>query len=260
MVHYTKASAHSRVEITVPGAHALSFADSDTLYVSRTRGGDAYSGGVDVCKVSTGKKEEYLREKCDYYALLAGEDGEIIARNGTMNELEIYSGLKVKVMEKDLPAGQHKGMAITRDKRILVCDKRSDCIRVYDHSLELVKVLTNEDIVKPFYIAATQSGFVFTRMGPNPAVVKMDSEGNELWTFELDYPQGVAVDNNGDIYVCDAENDRIVMITTDGSQSFDMVTAKQLDGTSPFSIAICDTCLAVQLRDSDKIKLFNLTS
>ena len=263
--HFTK--AEHLWDIEVPGAHSISFKDGDTLFVSQVIGENVHEGGIIKC---TGLQQESFLppHACSYYAVAIGPDEEVVARNGTTNEIEIYSQLeKNKVFSWPLPAGKHKGLAVNKDGLIYMCDTSSHSVRVYHPTGDLIRVIQNSDMKSPHYLAVNHRGLVVTCMGDEPAVLYFDFEDQEDgewepdWEFgEFEWPSGVAIDDNNDIYVCDTEDKKVVMIAAGGDLTFDMVTEEMLGGKKPFAVAVYGNRLAVQLLDSDVVKLYELTS
>lgn len=92
-----------------------------------------------------------------------------------------------------------------------------------------------ESFNNPNGIAVDSSGNRYIADTYNNRVVKMDSSGNVLWVLgsetldsygnpaggyadgEFDYPQDVAVDSSGNVYVADGNNNRVVKINSSGT-------------------------------------------
>lgn len=242
----------------MPGAHGICFKDDETLYISKTIENKASTGGVITCSMNLQQKE-FFTKACSYYSIATGPASSIAVRNGTANELEIYSQQPTKVLSLQLPAGKHKGLAVDDNGQVYICDAESDCIRVYDASGDLAKVIKEKEIKRPQYIALTSTGFVVTCMGEQPATVCANRDGKVIWiNDELESPSGVAVDSNNDVYVCDTQERKVVMITNDGEFSFDMVDEHMLKHEKPFAVAVHGDKLAVQMLESDSLKLYRL--
>lgn len=244
----------------ISGAHDICFSDPHTLFVSQVIGPDTPSGGIARCVDDV--VFDYYTDKCSYYGISWLENG-LVVRDGPMNKIELISKEKVKIAEWQLPAGKHKGLDTTSQGYILICDSLGDCIRVYEASGQLIRVIKNSHTRKPQYIAASpeDDSFVFTCLhSESPAVTKMSLSGDVIWEYDdMEFPQGVAVDSNGDVYVCDSGNNKIIMITSDGLTTFNMVDRRHLDNKKPFAIALCEDMMAVQLMDEPVVKLFQLT-
>lgn len=249
--------------MSIPGAHSLSFRDPSTLYVSTVIGQKTPSqGGVVECSMDVHTKP-FFTSNCSYYSVATGPEGAVAVRNAICdkNDLEIYSQKGHKVVEWQLPAGKHKGMVIDAECNLYVCDASSHCIRVYDLTGELKRVIKNKEIRKPQYIALTLTGLVVTCMGDEPSLVSLSLDGEVLWSYdEFDWVAGVAVDGNNDIYVCDVVEKKVIMLANEGEVSFDLVDGSMLQNHQPFSVAVCGNKLAVQLLECDVVKLFTLTS
>lgn len=231
-------------------------------------GGDTHKGGIVKC---TGLQQESFlpAESCSYYAVSIGPDQEVVARNGTTNEMEIYSQIeRNKVFSWPLPSGKHKGLSVNKDGLIYMCDTSSHSVRVYHPTGDLVRVIQCSEMKSPHYLAVTERGLVVTCMGDEPGCLYFDleeeteeGEWEPDWEIsEFEYPSGVAIDDNNDIYVCDTEDKKVVMIAGGGEITFDIITSHMLGGKKPFSVAVHGNRIAVQLLDSDVIKVYELTS
>ncbi|XP_067931201.1 tripartite motif-containing protein 3-like [Watersipora subatra] len=259
MKHYTKAEHLGDVEVA--GASGVSFSDSDSLYISRAISKTSPNlGGIVSCTISLAQTD-FLTTPFSYYSVAGGPNGSVAVRNETANELEFYSKERVKVFNMELPTGKQKGIAIDGQGHIYVCDSESDCVRVYESSGNLSRVITSPDIRKPQNIALMTNAVVVTCHGDAPATVCLDNTNELLWeNDDLEEPVGVAVDDNNDVYVCDVDEGKVIMVTNDGEMTFDMLDEEQLQRGKPSDVAVSGNKMAVQLLNKDMVKLFRLTS
>lgn len=255
--HYGKATSDG-IDLEIRGAHDLCYQYEDTLLVSQVADHESQMGGVSV--YTRHGVKPLLEERSSYYGVAAMEDGAIAVRNGTTNKIEVYSRDNTRVSEFQLPSGKHKGIAVTQEGNILVCDSANDCIREYEVDGSLRRVIQNKAVKKPGYVATLDSSIIVTCAGHEPCVLKLTSAGKQIWKYkDIGFPQGISVDRNGDIYVCDAENKCIVMVTPDGAMSFKMISPGQLDNLMPFSVAVSRDKMAVQFMENNRIRTFRLT-
>lgn len=207
-----------------------------------------------------GIPKQVLKDQSSYYGIAIIDAGAIVVRNGTTNRIEVYSHDYNKINEFDLPAGMHKGIAATQDGNILVCDSSNGCIREYGVDGTLHRVIQNKEMENPSYVATHNSNIIVSCAGEEPCIIKLMADGSFIWHCdEIDFPQGIDVDKNGDIYVCDLENKQVTMLTPDGCTAFTMVRPDQLGHRLPSMVAVHEDRLAVKFMDSNIVQRFQLS-
>ena len=116
------------------------------------------------------------------------------------------------------------GLTIVGD-RIYVTDAGAMRVTVFDLDGNFLSYFAANSLVKPVNIVFHDNHFYLTDVSRQQIVI-LDREGNEVLSFgrfgregkpgELNYPNGLAVDENGQIYVADTNNSRIQIFNKDG--------------------------------------------
>lgn len=150
-------------------------------------------------------------------------DGDRVAR--------VYDagGTEIGLLQPPLSTGaNHVPVYLARDPQngeIYVADRPMGAIYIYDANGNYQRQYTAPDSIKgwqPLGMAFDKAGnFYATNVGSNPqAVVEMDRSGKLIRTFgeadALSFPNGVAVDGSGNVYVTDSNNGRLLVYTADG--------------------------------------------
>lgn len=130
----------------------------------------------------------------------------------------------------DVPQGSWPGMSFPYgltvvDDRTYVVDAGAMRVAVFDLEGNFISNFGVESLVKPVNIVFHDELFYITDVS-RQQIVLLDRDGNEVLSFgrfgrdgnpgELNYPNGLAVDENGQIYVADTNNSRIQIFNKDG--------------------------------------------
>ncbi|MCW3491151.1 6-bladed beta-propeller [Dethiobacter alkaliphilus] len=116
------------------------------------------------------------------------------------------------------------GIVVVEEK-IYVADAGTQKVTVFDLEGNFLSFFGEKDLVKPVNIVFKNQHFYFTDVGRQQIVI-LDKQGDEVYAFgvygkdgnpgELNYPNGLAVGNDGRIYVADTNNSRIQVFTSEG--------------------------------------------
>ncbi len=123
------------------------------------------------------------------------------------------------------------GLAVDRDGNIYVADMKNQRIQVFDQDGQFLRVFERSD-GEPFgsvaALAIHDGQLYVTELPGRISVFKLSGEkvleirdtGTDT---ALSFPNGIAVDGNGDIYVADSNNNRILVFDSEGKlvRSFD---------------------------------------
>ena len=115
--------------------------------------------------------------------------------------------------------GSPSDVAVTSNDELLVVDCIHNCIHRFTLDGDYIDKLSNHgnELSRPFSITIDPNDFILVIGSGNDQVVIFDSFGNLAHKFgsrgsdegEFLCPRGVAVNKNGDIYICDSYNKRI---------------------------------------------------
>ncbi|XP_071141673.1 tripartite motif-containing protein 2-like [Mytilus edulis] len=122
---------------------------------------------------------------------------------------------------------------IALKKNTLVYCKEGKGIMEVQLNGESEKTLVCLDMPSFSYVAVYGDNMYYTNKD-NHSVTCYDILGNLKWTFKntknLRYPQGIAVDNNGNVYVASMDTNSVVIITLDGKRCKTILSSR--DGLS----------------------------
>lgn len=157
---------------------------------------------------------------------------ERIYISDTSNHRVVVLDYNGKFLHKfgDVPQGSWPGMSFPYgltivDDRIYVVDAGAMRVAVFNLEGHFISNFAIDTLVKPVNIVFRDELFYITDVSRQQIVV-LDREGREVLSFgrfgregnpgELNYPNGLAVDENGQIYVADTNNSRIQIFNRDG--------------------------------------------
>ena len=137
---------------------------------------------------------------------------------------------------------QPNGIAIT-DTEVVVVENGKDCVSIFKHDGKLVRSITgkgNKKFNRPRGVALIPTGHLL--ISDEDGLKQCTVEGKQLTALgrpgsapmEFNCPGGIAVKQDGSIYVCDTYNKRVQILSPD--VSFQGVLANKLN--APYDIAI----------------------
>ncbi|CAG2195524.1 unnamed protein product [Mytilus edulis] len=122
---------------------------------------------------------------------------------------------------------------IALNKTVLVCCKSGKGIMEVQLNGESEKALVSFSMPPFSYVAVHGDNMYYTNKD-NHSVTCYDIHGNLKWEFKdtqtLQYPQGISVDNNGNVYVVSRDTHSVVIITPDGERCRTILSSR--DGLS----------------------------
>jgi hypothetical protein len=128
-------------------------------------------------------------------------------------------------------------VAVDSSGTIYVADIGNDRVQVFNSSYAYVRTMgvtgvpyetDGNHYFLPFHVDATQDGGWVVDETDGHRLIKLNADGTQAWTIgepgirgdddtHLYWPHGVAEHSNGDIYVVDSGNQRLVRYASDGS-------------------------------------------
>ncbi|VDI47695.1 Hypothetical predicted protein [Mytilus galloprovincialis] len=136
-------------------------------------------------------------------------------------------------MVKRIIYANEDSYGITVNKNTLVYCKEGKGIMEVQLNGESDKALVCLDMPSFSYVAVYGDNMYYTNKD-NHSVTCYDIHGNLKWEFKdtqiLRYPQGIAVDNNGNVYVASMDTNSVVIITLDGKRCKTILSSR--DGLS----------------------------
>ncbi len=107
---------------------------------------------------------------------------------------------------------------------LFVADKNNDRIQKFDknsqHKLTWDKTESGEYLFNTPFDIAVNSSFAYVADNARNRILKFDLNGNllSIWANgQFDNPQGITLDENGNVYVTDTSNDRVQIFDGDGN-------------------------------------------
>jgi len=143
----------------------------------------------------------------------------------TIAELPHVAGEEAPPPLQDAPGKlqQPRGVAVTKDGEILVCDFGNNRIQKFRHDLSLMQHWGTRgdqpgEFKDPCGVAVGPTGDVYVADTWNQRVQVFDKDGKYLreWSLGFYGPRGIAVDDKGFVFLADTGNNRIVRFTSAG--------------------------------------------
>ena len=171
-------------------------------------------------------------DNCIHSLVDDGEKGFVpigAAGKGDTAKLET-SSVTEKIGDGDLDSPA--GLAFDQEENILVVDTGNNRVVKFDKSGKLLSVViennSDNSLDMPWGIAVNHLGHILVSDWRNNRICVYDSEGKYLNSFgeipnslgqdyvQLKGPAGLSIDDDGDIYVADRDNDRVVIYDPEG--------------------------------------------
>ncbi|CAG2191500.1 TRIM2_3 [Mytilus edulis] len=168
-------------------------------------------------------------------AYIEGEN-TIAVTSGDMGQIVIHiidpnsRTIKRTIQTNEFPYG------ITLNKTVLVYCKSGKGIMEVQLNGESEKALVQFSMPPYSYVAVHGDNIYYTNKDNN-SVTCYDIHGNLKWEFKdtqnLQYPQGISVDSNGNVYVVSRDTHSVVIISPDGKRCRTILSSR--DGLKPTS-------------------------
>ncbi|XP_071141808.1 tripartite motif-containing protein 2-like [Mytilus edulis] len=140
--------------------------------------------------------------------------------------------LKSKKMKRSIKTSANP-FGITLNKNAIVYCKIDNGIMKIQLNSESEKTIVSLDMSAYSYVAVHDDNIYYTNKDRN-TVSCYEILGNLKWTFKdeenMQYPQGISVDNNGNVYVVSTNTNSVVIITPDGKRCRTILSSR--DGLS----------------------------
>lgn len=151
-------------------------------------------------------------------------------RNGRVVELSI-SGRLIRVFTDDRYMKRPLGIDVTTDDRLLVADRFTGALMIFDREGNLLRALGVKEPLKPAY----SGGRIY--LATRGSIVVLSDEGDYLYHFgrfgrergEFAYPNGLVIDSENRLFVSDLNNLRVQAFTIRGEPLW-------VQGTPPESV------------------------
>ena len=195
----------------------------------------------------------------------------------TILELDKDSGKLLNTWGKDLFIMPH-GLTIDNENNVWVTDVGLHQIFKFNHAGKLLMKLGEASIAgndnfhfnKPTDIAIAKDGSFYVADGyGNSRIIKFSAQGKYLFEWgkkgdkagEFNIPHGIDLDENGNVYVADRENNRIQVFNAEGkflnqitNENFGNICAVSIDKTTNLLLTVDDVSfLKIKHRGSDVI-------
>ena len=171
-----------------------------------------------------GHKLLFNSQLADPWGVAAAPDGKIYVSDWDRSQISVYqsTGKHVKTFGRNLNIEFPAGVALDRQGRLLVVDRRSHCVWVLSPEGEPVERLGQRGVAPgelylPYGIATRQDGSIIVTESGNHRVSIFASTGQFVICFgrhgsapgEFDHPRHVCVNSQGHIIVADEMNQRV---------------------------------------------------
>ncbi|CAG2215931.1 unnamed protein product [Mytilus edulis] len=161
-----------------------------------------------VLKTDGSKDFEINKIGYTFDVVIIGEDS-IAVTSGESNQINIINFKKRKV-RKTIKVNSNNYGVVYKDGHLIYCAEGKGL-----HLLSL-----NDESITNFAYVTTAGDKLFYTDGDNHSVTCCDYHGNILWTFRnksvLAGPNGISVDNDGNLYVAGVWTQNVVVISPDG--------------------------------------------
>ncbi|CAG2208911.1 unnamed protein product [Mytilus edulis] len=157
-------------------------------------------------------------------------DDSIAVTSGESNQINIID-LKKKSKTKSIKVDSYNGGVAYKDGYLIYC-AREKGIQMISLNDETITNVNNTKLSGLAYVTTFGDKLFYTNC--NDSVTCCDYHGHILWTFcdksVVRSPQGVSVDNDGNVYVVGCNTSNVVVISADGQHYRQLLSSE--DGLS----------------------------
>ncbi|CAG2249869.1 unnamed protein product [Mytilus edulis] len=157
-------------------------------------------------------------------------DDSIAVTSGDSNQINIID-LKKKSKTKSIKVDSYNGGVAYKDGYLIYC-AREKGIQMISLNDETITNVNNTKLSGLAYVTTFGDKLFYTNC--NDSVTCCDYHGHILWTFcdksVVRSPQGVSVDNDGNVYVVGGYTNNVVVISADGQHYRQLLSSE--DGLS----------------------------
>lgn len=143
----------------------------------------------------------------------------------TIETIPSVAGEEVRVPDAPGRVQQPRGLSVTPDGNVLVCDFGNNRIQLFGPDLNFLKTWGGPgelpgQFKEPGAVAVAQNGDIYVADTWNHRVQAFNREGKYLreWAAAFYGPRGIAVDRQGSVYVADTGNNRVVRFSPTGQK------------------------------------------
>lgn len=241
-------------------ASHIEVANKNRIYVTRWTYDD--SGAITTFDGSGNKVKFIKGSRHNYSGITLSKLGYIFALNTSKHRIEEYNGANgkaIKYMKLDL-CRDPQAIDMMPSGEVLVVDQEGNAVILYPNVKSgKPKVIKHEEIREPYDIACVDNAFYVT-CAATKCVLKMSVAGELLWSYgtkstkgKLKKPQGVCTDEDGKLYVVDANG--ILVFSEDGELEGRLYEKQTAQTRKPWYISVRDGLIAV-LCDRNVVKLY----
>ncbi|XP_063404186.1 uncharacterized protein LOC134687657 [Mytilus trossulus] len=161
-------------------------------------------------------KINYIDETGD--AVFIGDDSLAVTTDDS-NTINIID-LKKQKLKKSIRVNSNTGGVVYKDGHLIYC-AREKGLKMISLSDESITNVSNNKITHCSYVATFGDKLLYTNCNDH-SVTCCDYHGYILWTFcdksVLEYPVGISVDSDGNVFVAGQYTHNIVVISPDGKR------------------------------------------
>ena len=169
-------------------------------------------------------------DNCIYSLVDTGESAVVPIDPDTLGSNLDYSAIPKKIGEGKLDSPS--GIAFDLKGNLLVVDTGNNRVQKFSTDGKFIETIISEDednsLNMPWGIAVNHNGEIIISDWRNNRICLFDNKGKFIKSFgeiakslegdmlQLDGPAGLSIDDDGDIYVADRNNNRVVVYDRDG--------------------------------------------
>ncbi|CAG2253548.1 unnamed protein product [Mytilus edulis] len=189
-------------------------------------------------------------------------DNIIAVTSGNFSQYISLIDIELKNVKKTLNVGKNNDGIALKDKDLIYCE-RSQGLMKMSLSDDSVRKIMYSKLSSWSYVTTFNDIIMYTEKEKN-TVTCINMQGQVNWIFKdeniLKYPQGLSVDNYGNVYVIGRDSCNVVVISPDGQRHREILSAK--DGLQMPSVLnydrVSNKLLVANLKD--KAYLFDVAS
>ena len=213
----TKGSFITGCSLLPDGRMALSCCKANTVSFINKEGVELFQLGKDKTGSCT-YDSVYIKDSNSLAVSSGGVDNRCI----TIIDIESQEVMTTISMDTDI-----YGMAV-RDRKIYYCT-RNNGLRMLNLSDKSVSNIINSKLSYVCYVA-TSGGKLYYTGHKIHTVTCCDLHGTTQWEFKddivLQFPRGISVDNDGNVYVVRHFSNNVVVISPDGQRHRQLLSSK----------------------------------
>lgn len=155
----------------------------------------------------------------------------------TIEQIPSVAGEEVRVPDAPGRVQQPRGLAVTPEGNVVVCDFGNNRIQLFGPDINFLKTWGTQgelpgQFKEPGGVAVAPNGEIYVADTWNHRVQVFNAEGKYLreWAAAFYGPRGIAVDRQGSVYVADTGNNRVVRFSPMGQKEAEWGTKGHAPG------------------------------